>query len=67
MQVITVGPVVTVVGLLLIVGVLGVGVWALRHQKRQFPKGDQTGWTSGRTGAVSWLTTKFTWLSGGRG
>lgn len=57
---------VAVAGLVILATVLGLGLWALRVQRRQFPKDwDRPGWEpSGRTG---WLVTKFTWLSGGRG
>jgi hypothetical protein len=63
----TVDPVTVVVGALLFVGVLGAGLWAVRRQSRQFPKGfDRTGWKPEK-GHANWLATKFTWLSGGRG
>jgi hypothetical protein len=63
----TVGWITTVVGLTLFVGVLGVGVWAVRLQNRQFPKGfDRTGWNP-NSARAGWFMTKFTWLSGGRG
>jgi hypothetical protein len=46
--------------------VLAVGLLALRHHNRMFPKGwDRTGWKPRSTGG--WFATKFTWLSGGRG
>ena len=54
-----------IVGVLVIAATLAIGVWALRHQRRQFPKGAQTGWEP--RGDPGWLVTKFTWLSGGRG
>ena len=63
----TVGWVTAVVAFSLFMGVLGVGVWAIRRQSRMFPKGfDRTGWNpdSERAG---WFQTKFTWLSGGGG
>jgi hypothetical protein len=48
--------------------VVGALVWALRFQKRQFPKGaKRMGWESRDKGAPGWFATKFTWLSGGRG
>ena len=63
----TVGLVTSIAGLLLIVGVIALGVWAIRRQSRQFPEGfDRTGWNPER-GRAGWLLTKFTWLSGGRG
>jgi hypothetical protein len=63
----TVDPVLVVVVLIALALAIGVGVWAMRFQNRQFPKGwDRTGWRPGR-GAASWMATKFTWLSGGRG
>ena len=41
----TVGVVLTVAGLLILAGVLGLGVWAIRQQNRMFPKGfDRTAW-----------------------
>ncbi|HEY7380538.1 MAG TPA: hypothetical protein VH572_04965 [Gaiella sp.] len=46
--------------------VVGVGLWAVRVQGRQFPKGfDRTGWEP-RRGVAGWLATKFAWLAGGR-
>jgi hypothetical protein len=64
---VTVGPVTMVIGLLLFAGVIAVGLWAVRLQNKQFPKGfDRTGWNPER-GHAGWLLTKFTWLSGGRG
>jgi hypothetical protein len=63
----TVDAVTAIVVLLLVVAFLGLGVWAIRHQNRMFPKGfDRTGWNP-EPGHASWLLTKFTWLGGGRG
>jgi hypothetical protein len=63
----TVGLLSSIAGLLLLVGVISLGVLAIRRQNRQFPEGfDRTGWNPER-GHASWLRTKFTWLSGGRG
>jgi hypothetical protein len=65
--VLTVGAVVAIVVLGLFVALLGLCLWAIRHQDRMFPKGfDRTGWNPDGE-RVGWLTTKFTWLSGGRG
>lgn len=62
-----VGLATVIVGLLLFVGVIGVGLWAIRQQSRMFPKGfDRTGWNPNGDHA-GWFRTKFTWLSGGRG
>jgi len=62
-----VGLLTLIAGLLLFVGVIALGIWAIRRQNRMFPKGfDRTGWNPER-GRASWLLTKFTWLSGGRG
>ena len=64
---VTVGPVIAIVALLLFVGMVVLGVVAIRHQNRMFPKGfDRTGWNP-EPGHAGWLMTKFTWLSGGRG
>jgi hypothetical protein len=63
----TVGVVTVFAGLLLLVAVIALGVWAIRYQNRMFPKGfDRTGWNPER-GRAGWLLTKFTWLGGGRG
>lgn len=63
----TVGMGIIIIGILVFLVVAGAGVWALRYQSRQFPKGwDRTGWTPGRD-AAGWFVKKFTWLSGGRG
>lgn len=50
-------------GAAVIVGGLVLGIWALKRQKRQFPKG-----THVRTGErqPSEIESKTTWLSGGR-
>jgi hypothetical protein len=62
-----VNAVVAIVVLALFVGVIGVGVWAIRQQNRMFPKGfERTGWNPER-GDAAWFMIKFTWLSGGRG
>jgi hypothetical protein len=64
----TVDALMVVAGLALFASVLAIGLWAVRQQSRQFPKGfDRTGWTPDRDGHASWFATKFTWLSGGRG
>jgi len=64
---VTVRPVTAIVGLLLAVFVIAIGIWAIRYQSQMFPKDfDRTGWNPER-GHASWLRTKFTWLSGGRG
>jgi hypothetical protein len=57
----------TIVGLAAIVVVFPTGIWAIRLQRRQFPKDfDRTGWKPERE-HTAWFNTKFTWLSGGRG
>ena len=46
--------------------VVVVGLWAMRLQSRQFPKGrDRVGWEPQR-GAAGRFLTMYTWLSGGR-
>ena len=63
----SVGLVTALVALVLFIGVIAAGVWAIRQQNRMFPKGfDRTGWNP-EPDHASWLLTKFTWLSGGRG
>jgi len=63
----SVGLLTAIVTLLLFVGVLAFGVWAIRGQNRMFPKGfDRTGWNPDGERA-GWFRTKFIWLSGGRG
>ena len=52
-------------GAVLLVLILGLGLWALRFQSRQFPKGTKL--KASDKGAPGWLATKFTWLSGGHG
>jgi hypothetical protein len=65
--VITVGAVLAIAMLLLFVSVIALGVVAIRHQSRMFPKRfDRTGWNP-EPGHASWLLTKVTWLGGGRG
>jgi hypothetical protein len=65
--VVTVGGLVAIVFLVLVVAVVVVGVAAIRHHNRMFPKGfDRTGWNP-NSDRVGWLMTKFTWLAGGRG
>ncbi len=64
---VSVGVVIAITVLLLFVGVIVLGVWAIRQQNRMFPKGfDRTGWNPNE-GHAGWFMTKFTWLSGGRG
>jgi hypothetical protein len=65
--VVVVSPVVLVLGALVFALVVGIGLWALRLQRHQYPRGGKTRLTSGRSGAAGWFATKFTWLSGGRG
>jgi hypothetical protein len=50
--------------LVVVVGTFALGVWALRRHDRQFPKGTRL-----RSGErkPSWIETKITRLSGGRG
>jgi hypothetical protein len=63
----TVSAVVAFVALALFVVLIVLGLLAIRHQRRMFPKGfDRTGWNP-EPGHASWLLTKFTWLGGGRG
>jgi len=63
----SVGVVAAIAGLAVLVGVIVLGLWAIRAQNRMFPKGfDRTGWNPER-GHAGWFLTKFTWLSGGRG
>jgi hypothetical protein len=63
----TVGVEMVFLAAIVFIVVIGVGLWVLRFQSRQFPKGwDRTGWEP-RRDAMGWLATKFTWLSGGRG
>jgi ABC-type transporter Mla subunit MlaD len=52
-------------GVLFLLLVVGVGLWALRFQSRQFPKGTKL--TASESDAPGRLATKVTWLSGGRG
>jgi hypothetical protein len=62
-----VGIVTAAIGFALFVGVLALGIWAVRQQSKQFPKGfDRTGWNPDGERA-GWFQTKFTWLSGGGG
>ena len=64
---VTVGAALAIAMLIVFVSVLALGVVAIRHQNRMFPKGfDRTGWNP-EPGHASWLLTKFTWLGGGRG
>ena len=63
---VTVGLGLTIIGLVAFAVVVALGMWAIRHDDRMFPKGfDRTGWSPNRE-RVGWLMTKFTWLSGGR-
>jgi hypothetical protein len=60
----TVGVVLTVAGLLILAGVLGLGVWAIRQQNRMFPKGfDRTGWKP-EPGRARRFETMWTYFSG---
>jgi hypothetical protein len=61
----TVDGVYVIGGVVFLMLVLGVGLWALRSQSRQFPKGTKL--TESERGAAGWFATKFTWLSGGHG
>lgn len=66
-SVVTVSGLMAILVLFLFVAVAIIGVLAIRHQNRMFPKGfDRTGWHPER-GHAGWLLTKFTWLGGGRG
>jgi len=66
-NVLTVSPGMIVFGAIVFAAVLAGGLWAVRFQNRQLPKGwDRTGWEPQRD-RLGWLATKFTWLSGGRG
>ena len=63
----TVGIGTTILGVVIIAATFALCVWAVRHQRRQFPKGNRTGWKPGPEGDPGWFATKITWLSGGRG
>jgi hypothetical protein len=55
---------VAAIGLVVIVvGTIALGLWALRPHNRQFPKG----LVHLEPGEQSSIETKTTWLSGGRG
>jgi hypothetical protein len=57
----------TIVGLVLIVAVLAIPIWALRRHSRMFPKGwDRTGWKP-EPGKARRFETMWTYFSGGRG
>lgn len=61
----TVGYTLSIVAfLVVVVGTLALGIWALRRHDRQFPKGTRV-----RIGEPkpSGIETKTTWLSGGHG
>jgi hypothetical protein len=52
----------TVAFVALLVGAVGLGLWALRRHDRQFPKGK----VRLEPGEETSIETKTTWLSGGR-